>query len=313
MIEYLCSNPSNHINMTKDLFDKYIWLVDIIYRSGKITFEEINERWLRSKLSDGIDIPLRTFHNWRAAIEQIFDININCSRKGGYYYYIENAEDIEKGGIKNWLLNTFAVNNLINESHHLKRRILFEDIPSGRQFLTPIIEAMRDNLEIELLHKSYWYDEAKIYTLQPYCVKVFKQRWYVIGYCRERDAMRTFSLDRIVNLHTTDTKFSIPADFNGAEYFNDSFGIITDNKQTETIRIKVFGMHVMYVRALPLHHSQKEIETADGYSLFEYEVCPTLDLKQEIISRGNDMEVIYPEYFRNEIKKMIVELWNRYK
>lgn len=49
--------------MTKDLFDKYIWLVDIIYRSGNITFEEINERWLRSELSKGVDLPLRTFHN----------------------------------------------------------------------------------------------------------------------------------------------------------------------------------------------------------------------------------------------------------
>ena len=70
--------------MTKDLFDKYIWLVDTIYRAGKITFEEINERWLRSRLSEGEDIPLRTFHNWRIAIEQVFDININCNRKGGY-------------------------------------------------------------------------------------------------------------------------------------------------------------------------------------------------------------------------------------
>ena len=81
--------------MTKDLFDKYIWLVDTIYRAGKITFEEINERWLRSRLSEGEDIPLRTFHNWRIAIEQVFDININCNRKGGYYYYIENADTKE--------------------------------------------------------------------------------------------------------------------------------------------------------------------------------------------------------------------------
>ena len=89
--------------MTKDLFDKYIWLVDTIYRAGKITFEEINERWLRSRLSEGEDIPLRTFHNWRIAIEQVFDININCNRKGGYYYYIENADDMQKGGIpKGW-------------------------------------------------------------------------------------------------------------------------------------------------------------------------------------------------------------------
>ena len=129
----------------------------------------------------------------------------------------------------------------------------------------------------------------------------------------QRKGCYEFSLDRIRELHTTGTKFSIPADFDGAEYFNDSFGIITDNKQTEIIRIKVFGMHVMYVRALLLHHSQKEIETADGYSVFEYEMRPTLDLKQEIISRGNDMEVVYPESFRDEIRRMIGEMWNIYK
>lgn len=134
--------------MTKDLFDKYIWLVDTIYRAGRITLEEINKRWMRSQLSGGTSLPHRTFHNWRVAIEQVFDINIECDRTTGYYYYIENADDMEKGGIRNWLLNTFAVNNLINESHHLKRRILFENILSGRQFLTPIIEAMRDGLEV---------------------------------------------------------------------------------------------------------------------------------------------------------------------
>ena len=256
--------------MTRDLFDKYIWLVDTIYRAEKITFEEINKRWLRSRLSEGEDIPLRTFHNWRKAIEQIFDININCNRKAGYYYYIENTEDIEKGGLRNWLLNTFAVNNLINESHHLKNRILFEDIPSGRQFLTPIIEAMRDGLEIKLHHQSYWYDEPHTYTIQPYCVKVFKQRWYVTGYCHERNALRTFSLDRILSLTTSDIHFSLPKDFNGNNYFSDSFGIITnETEHVDTIQIKVYGIHVLDVRALPLHPAQKEIKTTDESSMFE--------------------------------------------
>ena len=300
--------------MTSDLFDKYIWLVDTIYRAEKITFEEINERWLlRSRLSEGENIPLRTFHNWRKAIEQIFDININCNRKAGYYYYIENLEDIERGGIRTWLLNTFSVNNLINESHHLKNRILLEDIPSGRQYLTPIIEAMRDGLEVELQHQSYWYDEPRVYTIHPYCVKVFKQRWYVVGYCEERKALRTFSLDRIKTLTTLDTKFTIPKDFDGKTYFMDSFGIIAGDEETvETIQIKVYGIHVLYVRALPLHHSQKEIKTTDEYSIFELRLKPSFDFKQELLSRGADIEVISPLSFRKEMIDEVQQVIKRY-
>lgn len=298
--------------MTKDLFDKYIWLVDTIYRAGKITFEEINERWLRSRLSEGEDIPLRTFHNWRIAIEQVFDININCNRKGGYYYYIENADDMQKGGIRNWLINTFAVNNLINESHHLKRRILFEEIPSGRKYLTPIIEAMRDGLEIELYYQSYWYEELSTYTLQPYCIKVFKQRWYVIGFCKERNNIRTFSLDRIQQLTTLDTKFVYPKDFAPEAYFADYFGIMIENKKLETIRIKVYGMHVPYIRALPLHHSQYEIETTEDYSIFEYRMKTTLDFRQELLSRGADVEVLAPLTFREEMIQSVEKMSSLY-
>lgn len=297
--------------MTKDLFDKYIWLVDTIYRAGKITFEEINERWLRSRLSEGEDIPLRTFHNWRIAIEQVFDININCNRKGGYYYYIENADDMQKGGVRNWLLNTFAVNNLINESHHLKRRILFEEIPSGRKYLTSVIEAMRDGLEIELYYQSYWYEEPSTYTLQPYCIKVFKQRWYVIGFCKERNNIRTFSLDRIQQLTTLDAKFVYPKDFDPEAYFADYFGIMIENKKLETIRIKVYGMHVQYIRALPLHRSQCEIETTVDYSIFEYRMKPTLDFRQELLSRGAD-EVLAPLTFREEMIQSVEKMSSLY-
>ena len=108
---YLCKNKEI---MAKDLFNRYIWLVDTIYQAHGITFEEINEKWLRNSMSEGLDIPLKTFHNHRKAIEEIFDINIVCDKRGGYKYYIENADDMEKGGIRTWLLNTFAVNNLIN-------------------------------------------------------------------------------------------------------------------------------------------------------------------------------------------------------
>ena len=70
--------------MTKDLFDKYIWLVDTIHRAGRITLREINEKWAMSPLYDGADIPRRTFNNWKEAIQQAFDINIECRRVSGY-------------------------------------------------------------------------------------------------------------------------------------------------------------------------------------------------------------------------------------
>lgn len=140
--------------MAKDKFSRYIWLVDTIYRADGITFEEINEKWLRNSMSDGLDLPLKTFHNHRNAIEEIFDISIVCDRRNGYRYYIENADDMKKGGVRTWLLNTFAENNLINESHHLKRRILFEQIPSGQKHLTTIIEAMRDSRTLEMTYRA---------------------------------------------------------------------------------------------------------------------------------------------------------------
>ena len=290
--------------MTKDLFDKYIWLVDIIYRSGKITFEGINERWLRSKLSDGMDIPLRTFHNWRAAIEQIFDININCNRKGGYYYYIENVEDIEKGGIRSWLLNTFAVNNLINESHHLKRRIMFEQIPSGQKYLTPIIEAMRDGRTLEMTYKSFWRQSQYDTEVEPYFIKVFKQRWYMIARDVNRDSVRIYALDRIKGLSQTDNAFEVPADFSPDAYFYNAFGVIVEDAcPPEIIELKVYGTQREYFRTLPLHHSQEEIDSSDDYSVFRYYLAPTYDFIQEILSHGYNVEVKSPVHLREQIKR----------
>lgn len=292
--------------MAKDLFNRYIWLVDTIYRVGKITFEEINERWVRSEMSGGEEIPLRTFHNHRKAIEELFDINIECNKRDGYSYYIENKEDIEKVGVRNWLLNTFAVNNLINESRKLKTRILFEEIPSGRQYLTPIIEAMRDNFTIELTYQSFWRDEPHTFRVEPYCVKVFKQRWYVVGRAPHYDEIRTYALERIHGFQITEKSFVYPKDFDPQSYFLTSFGITVDEScEIERIRIKTLGNKTKYIQALPLHHSQQEVERTAEYSIFEYLLRPTYDFCQELLSHGSDLEVLSPQPLREQIKSIV--------
>ena len=125
--------------MAKDLFNKYLWLVDTIYRAGTITLDEINRKWLRCEMSNGEKIPNRTFHNHRKAIEELFDINIECDRHNGCNYYIENTEELKKEGLRKWLLNIFAVNTVLNENHKLRDKILLEEYPSGEQYLIPII------------------------------------------------------------------------------------------------------------------------------------------------------------------------------
>ena len=300
--------------MAKDMFNRYIWLVDTIYRAKKITFEEINKRWLRTDMSEGEDIPLRTFHNHRKAIEEIFDINIECNRQDDYKYYIENREDIEFGGIRNWLLNTFAINNLINESHKLKKRIQFEDIPSGQKYLTEIIEAMRDGLAVKITYQSYWRDEPRTFTIEPYFVKVFKQRWYVIAYSPGMDKLLIYALDRIQHLFTTETQYSYPKDFDPETYFCHCFGIINDRESEPcTIKLKLSNIQAKYLQSLPLHHSQEEVEKTEEFTNFKFFLKPSFDFRQEILSLGAEVEVLEPEWLREEIGEVIRNMCKRYK
>ncbi len=313
------NSRSSSKSNTAILFNRYVWLVDTIYRAGRISFEEINAQWERSSLNDtGEELPLKTFHNHKNAIQQMFDINIECDRRDGYQYYIEHAEDMERGGVRTWLLNTFAVNHLINESHHLKRRILFEEIPSGQRFLTQIIEAMRDNLTVELTYQSFWNSTASTFEVAPYCVKVFRQRWYVVARSLSDERLRVYSLDRIHELRTTENSFTLPENFDPQAYFADSFGVVVDEKcAVERVKIRVQGIQRQYIRTLPLHASQKEVETTEDVSVFEFHLRPTLDFQQELLTHAvnaeGDIEVLEPQWLREHIKTVGEDLLHNHQ
>ena len=313
------NSRSSSKSNTAILFNRYVWLVDTIYRAGRISFEEINAQWERSSLNDtGEELPLKTFHNHKNAIQQMFDINIECDRRDGYQYYIEHAEDMKRGGVRTWLLNTFAVNHLINESHHLKRRILFEEIPSGQRFLTQIIEAMRDNLTVELTYQSFWNSTASTFEVAPYCVKVFRQRWYVVARSLSDERLRVYSLDRIHELRTTENSFTLPENFDPQAYFADSFGVVVDEKcAVERVKIRVQGIQRQYIRTLPLHASQKEVETTEDVSVFEFHLRPTLDFQQELLTHAvnaeGDIEVLEPQWLREHIKTVGEDLLHNHQ
>ncbi len=298
--------------MGTNLLCKYIWLVDTIYKYQPITFEEINRRWMDSHLSEGKGIPLRTFHKHIDAIQDVFDIIIECNKEKGsknlYGYYIEGEDLNGDSEFRAWLLNNFSISNLINNSYQLSSRILFEEIPSGQKYLEPLIEAMRESKVVEMTYYSYSSDCEKKYQIEPYCVKIFKQRWYLVahGVDSGQKGIRTYALDRILDLKMTDAAFIYPETFDPQQFFNNSFGIIVGDKNSLVhVRIKVTADQRAYFRNLQLHHTQREEETTADYSIFGYDLCNTYDFRQELLSHGSDVEVLEPESLRKEMRSII--------
>ena len=300
--------------MAKNLLNKYVWLVETIYKTKKISFEEINQRWVDNDLSEGKPLPIRTFHKWRQAIEEMFGLVIENENGGQYRYYIENADDLKNGSMRSWLFNTLTVSNLMMESASIKDKILFEEIPDGEQYLPVILEALKKNTILEMTYQSYWRDEANTFVIEPYCLKAFKQRWYLVARSPYYDKIMIYALDRVHQLELTALHFEYPEDFKAEDYFDECFGIIADvNYKVETVKLKVSAGQANYLRSLTLHQSQKEIERNDEYSIFTIRLRPTYDFRQEILSQGCDIEVLEPKWFRDEVAEISKQMWNKYK
>ena len=300
--------------MISTTFNRYIWLVNTLIQSGRLTFEEISRKWERSSLSEGKTLPLRTFHEHRKAVEELFQIDILCDTSDGYKYYIEDLSALRENRTRQWLLNSFSTINLIAEGRQMRDRILLEEIPEGAAYFQTLIEAMKQNRVIAITYQPFYETESSMYQVHPYCLKVYRQRWYILGYCEELNGIRHFSLDRIQNMNITETGFDYPSGFSPEAYYKDSIGIWTnENTKPQEVIIRAYGTQSKYLRTLPLHHSQKEIYTSDKYCDFEYKLCITRNLISELLAKGKAVQVMEPESLRIEMKKNLYNMFNYYK
>lgn len=300
------------------LIRKYVWLIDTIYRAKKISFKEINERWRRDvDMSRGEDMSVRTFKRWLNNIGDIFGLYVENERCGDYRYYIENIEDITEGGLQSWLFNTFAVSNALTGCMGIKDRIQLEYVPSGELYLQPIIDAMKENRVLNITYKSYWKDKEKKYDVQPLCLKLFRQRWYVIvhGNDGEEDTrIWICALDRILSLQKTEMTFTMPKEWEAETYFDGFIGLIRDEDyDKEMVKLKVDAGQANYIRDLKIHKSQQEAECNSEYSIFTYCLRPTFDFQQELLWNADKVEVLEPQWLRDEMADTIQKMLNLYK
>lgn len=293
---------------TPTLFKEYIWLVNTIYHAGRISLVDINKRWVRTDMSGGVSLSRTTFNRHKDAIEDIFGIYIDCDRRDGYRYYIGNEEVLREDSVQNWMLSTLTVNNLVGESMSLQHRILLENIPSDGDNLEVVVKAMKESKRVTVCYRRYQATEAKTFTLSPYCIKLFRQRWYLLGKFDD-GGFAIFSFDRMEDIRMTDESFKMDKDFSATDFFSECYGVVIgDGTQAERIVIRAYGREKYYLRDLPMHHTQKELvslNTSGGndYTDFEFFMRPTADVKAQIMSRGAWQKVLQPAWLADEIRE----------
>ncbi len=295
-------------------FKRYMWLVDLLHSYGALTKAEIDDYWSRSNLNDKQEksIPKRTFMRMKNDIGELFKIDICCLRKEGNRYTLENPHDIRKDGdVQQWLINCFSINNLLLDSQQIKERIVLEDIPSGNRFLTCVIEAMLQNKVLRVQYHSFKMQQAREFEIMPYCLRCFKQRWYLLGLRKDYNELHFYSLDRMVDCDVTEQTFQLPKDFRASDFLYHYYGVMHD-KQAEIVQIRVQPFYANYLRSLPLHRSQKEIEKTDDYSVFEYYIAPTVDFIRELRSFLPEITVLTPQWLREQFRAEAQQVLERF-
>lgn len=286
--------------MRTDRLNKYIWIVDTVSAHGRITRSELNDLWRRSSLYDGHDIPHRTFFNYRRAIEEIFSIDILCDNLNRYY--IESPGSAQDEAFRSWMLDSFALGGAMTAASAAAHSVVIEKIPSARRFLAPILRALADKVRVRFSYQSFNRPLPDCDILfSPYFVKLFRQRWYLIGRREPEGQIRTYALDRISDLAVTSTPALVPDGLDPADFFGDIFGITSSQAPARDVVISASLTTAKYLRALPLHASQREEQFSDR-SLFHLHIKLTPDFLRELLSLGPDIQVVAPQ----ELRLMII-------
>ena len=164
------------------LFKQYVWLVDTIRRCKRITLAELNQRWMHTELSEGRPLSRTTFNRHRSEVEEIFGIVIGCDADN--CYYIVSSDVIHTDTVQQWMLSTLTVSNIVGEARNLHDRILLESIPTEGELLRQIVEAMQCSVLINITYRRYGSTTDANWTIAPYCIKLFRRRWYLVGNIR---------------------------------------------------------------------------------------------------------------------------------
>ncbi len=292
------------------LLKKYFWFLRA-FQSGPISRAEISRRWLSSPLNDDKKALARsTFYHMKNELEDLFDVSIATNEKGEFYIEQSFKENEE---FRKWLLNSLAVESSLEDYANMHGRIMYETIPGGVQYLQTVVDAMQLCYRLIIRYGSFSH-EPREFIFAPYAIRIYKQRWYAIGESSDHPGeIRTYAFDRFMQVSTTNSTYAIPDGFDVKKYFSDYIGMtMGEADEVQDIVVRVARKGVSYLRTLPLHKSQKEINTTAEYSDFQFHLAPNFEFMQEILGRGDEAEVLSPQPLRDRFAGIIANLHAKY-
>lgn len=245
-------------------------------------------------------VSKRTFQRDLEDIRSIYNIEIeyDFSRKVYFINYEEEPEVNER------LLEAFDTFNALNIADRLSEFIHFEKRkPKGTDNLHGLLHAIKNQLQINFTYQKYWEDELTERIVEPYALKEFKNRWYVLANDLKDNQVKSFALDRLTELEISKRKFQIPGDFNVNDHYKYCFGILrpTEHKPQEII-LSFTPVQGKYIKSLPLHESQQILIDNEDELRIKLTMFVTYDFIMELLSYGENLKVIEPKRLIKDIK-----------
>jgi predicted DNA-binding transcriptional regulator YafY len=264
-----------------------------------------------------IAIDSRTFDRDINSIRYNLDVNIEYDRsKNGYYIQRLNNDDFDKLLFFIGLAeNADIILSSMRDKQELMKFLSLSPTTSfkGVENIAGLLQAIRNTLIIRFRHLNHSTQKQTEYTVEPYLLKEFEGRWYLFAFVKEKNSFRTFGLDRLEELTITDEKFQRTAELAAtADRFNDVYGLVympeQQNPPVEMVKFQCnTDFMIGHFSSLPLHHSQE----IDGNTV-TLQVIINPELENKLLSYGEHIKVLSPNYLRNRIKERLTETIKQY-
>ncbi len=258
-----------------------------------------------------IGFSKRTLQRDIKEIRNVFGIDIEYS-KSNTGYYISQSETENMNFQR--MMEAFDMFNSLNLAQDLTPFIHLEKRrPQGTENLYGLLHAIKNRLQIKFTYQKFWEEELSQRLVEPYALKEFKNRWYIMAKDSKDNNIKSFALDRLKNLEITNLNYQYPDNYSIEQSYRYCFGIISPNdEEPQDIILSFDPFQGKYIKTLPLHDTQQVLVDNDEEMKIKLKLCLTHDLVMELLSFGDNMKVIEPKSLADQIKQAHEKAYRQY-